>query len=101
MGKVVSIINLKGGVGKTTLAVCLGEFLGITFRKRTLLIDMDHQTNLTYAMLPREMADKCNGERKTIFHMFESALSGNHWESFFVICVTMPISDRLTPGWVT
>lgn len=79
MGKVISIINLKGGVGKTTLAVCLGEFLGITFRKRTLLIDMDHQTNLTYAMVPPKTANACTDERKTIFHMFESALSGKQW----------------------
>jgi len=79
MGKVISIINLKGGVGKTTLAVCLGEFLGITFRERTLLIDMDHQTNLTYAMVPPKTAKACAAGRKTIFHMFESALSGNQW----------------------
>jgi|GEM_PF-336661 len=79
MGKVISIINLKGGVGKTTLAACLGEFLGITFRKRTLLIDMDHQTNLTYAMVPPKTANACTAGRKTIFHMLESALSGNQW----------------------
>lgn len=79
MGKVISIINLKGGVGKTTLAVCLGEFLGVTFRKRTLLIDMDHQTNLTYAMVPPKTANACASGRKTIFNMFESALSGNQW----------------------
>lgn len=79
MGKVISIINLKGGVGKTTLSVCLGEFLGITFKKRALLIDMDHQTNLTYAMVPPKTASTCADGRKTIFHMFESALSGNRW----------------------
>jgi len=79
MGKVISIINLKGGVGKTTLSVCLGEFLGITFKKPTLLIDMDHQTNLTYAMVHPRTANAYADGKKTIFHMFESALSGNQW----------------------
>lgn len=79
MGKVVSIINLKGGVGKTTLVVCLGEFLSFVFKKRVLLIDMDHQTNLTYAMLPREVAKASGTSGKTIHHMFESALAGKDW----------------------
>lgn len=79
MGKVISVINLKGGVGKTTLVVCFGEFLGFVLKKRVLLIDMDHQTNLTYAMISREALDTCKRNGKTIFHMFKNALDGNQW----------------------
>lgn len=44
--KTISILNLKGGVGKTTTALHLAEFLS-AHKKRTLLIDLDGQCNLT------------------------------------------------------
>ena len=42
---VISIVNQKGGVGKTTTAVSLAYQLGLQFR--TLLIDLDAQGNAT------------------------------------------------------
>lgn len=47
MGDVVSFINMKGGVGKTTLAVNIGYTLSKEFGKRVLLIDVDPQMNAT------------------------------------------------------
>lgn len=44
--KTISILNLKGGVGKTTTALHLAEFLS-AHKKQTLLIDLDGQCNLT------------------------------------------------------
>lgn len=46
MGKAISIINNKGGVGKTTSTAFLGEILSF-FGKRVLLIDMDESGNLS------------------------------------------------------
>lgn len=47
--KIISMINHKGGVGKTTSALNVGIGLGIN-GKKVLLIDSDPQANLTQAL---------------------------------------------------
>lgn len=60
MGKVVTVMNMKGGVGKTTVAMHLGGSVshyrhrGHEAITRVLLIDYDPQFNLSQAFLPSE-----------------------------------------------
>jgi chromosome partitioning protein len=63
-GLMVSIVNNKGGVGKTTVAINLSHAL--TRRdKRILVIDLDSQCNATSILLPR------TNIRNTLYELFE------------------------------
>ena len=46
MGKIIAVVNQKGGVGKTTTTVTLSAAVGAKGR-RTLLVDIDPQGNAT------------------------------------------------------
>lgn len=50
MGKIISIANHKGGVGKTTTTASLGKALSLE-GKKVLLVDLDAQGNLTSLFL--------------------------------------------------
>lgn len=76
MGKVISFINLKGGVGKTTTAVAIAEFLTYEFNQRVLVVDLDPQTNATILLIDQDTWKKANENNKTIHQMFFDELNG-------------------------
>ncbi|MFK8007791.1 MAG: ParA family protein [Saprospiraceae bacterium] len=84
MGKIISLLNHKGGVGKTTSAINIGAGL-VELGKKVLLIDLDPQANLTLSLgVPRQkntIYEALRGESdlepyecKENFHIITSSL---------------------------
>jgi cellulose biosynthesis protein BcsQ len=63
---VISILNLKGGVGKTTLAANIAGYLSKHEGKRVLLIDLDHQRSLSQLLLSPKERDSAADAGHTI-----------------------------------
>src|SRR5437588_9371676 len=66
----VSVINFKGGVGKTTLSLHLACFLAR--QSRVLLIDVDHQSSLSIVVLGATLWQQCVTDARTVNRIFES-----------------------------
>jgi len=69
---VVSVINYKGGVGKTTLTANLGAYLAHR-GKRVLLVDLDPQSSLTYSFFA---PDGVHRPPNTLLDWFDSFVDG-------------------------
>ena len=73
MAKVITFINMKGGVGKTTLAVNCAYTLSKVENKRVLLIDMDPQMNATQYSLTSDQVEKIIENRTLSVYKFLSS----------------------------
>lgn len=75
MTHVLSTINLKGGVAKTTTTVALAETFSGHFGKRVLVIDLDPQTNATTMLIGEDKWHKLNAKEHTLARLFKDALA--------------------------
>lgn len=70
--KVISIINMKGGVAKTTLTVNLADCLSRRHDKRVLIVDVDPQFNATQCVFnPENYVQYLNKGGDTILNVFD------------------------------
>jgi chromosome partitioning protein len=70
----VAVINLKGGVGKTTIAALLGRHAVGTLGLKVLAVDLDPQANLSQAYMHTTYRRFLNSSRPSIVEVF----SGMH-----------------------
>ncbi len=77
MATVVSMINMKGGVGKTTLAMHLAH---TTQQKnlRILAVDLDPQSNLSQALMrPKAYVEYLEARKPTVVQIFDDYVPTN------------------------
>jgi chromosome partitioning protein len=93
----VSVINYKGGVGKTTLTANLGAELA--FRgNRVLLIDLDPQASLTFSFYETKYwRDELAGER-TLLKWFGSVVGMGEIEPLARYVLTPPRVNEVIQG---
>jgi len=70
----VAVINLKGGVGKTTIAALLGRHAVDTLGLKVLAVDLDPQANLSQAYMRTTYRQFLNSSHPSIVEVF----SGMH-----------------------
>jgi chromosome partitioning protein len=71
--KTISLINYKGGVGKTTITANLGAQLAKD-GLRVLMVDLDPQTSLTFSFVPQDEWKQFE-KTKTIKNWFDAHIS--------------------------
>lgn len=76
MTHIISFINFKGGVGKTTTLVQVAETLSAVHKKKVLVLDLDPQTNATVALIGDTEWQKVDAAQQTLAHLFFDQLDG-------------------------
>lgn len=63
-----ALLNMKGGVGKTTMAVNIAYYLSMKMEERVLVVDLDPQYNATQYMVDiKKHPEYVSGEKPTVF----------------------------------
>lgn len=95
MAYIISTINLKGGVGKTTTTVALAEFLSAECNKKVLVIDLDPQTNATTVLIGEDSWRELNDAKHTLVTLFTDALRSDDESPQFDLEATL--QHRVSP----
>ena len=73
--QVISVVNMKGGVGKTTVSVALAETLAAVKGRSVLVVDLDPQASCTFAILGETRFEDMRLQRRHVAGLFGSLLT--------------------------
>lgn len=80
MAQVVSFINYKGGVGKTTLAVETATTLASKYEFKVLIVDLDPQTNASFYLVDEATWEETTEQNGSLRDLFQAALRDEQFD---------------------
>lgn len=91
--QVISLIQMKGGVGKTTCAVNLAAYLAKDHDRRVLLVDFDPQTNASLSLMSEDQWRQWEEDHGTMADVLEAEHKRKSAD-------TIKLSDCIVPNVV-
>jgi len=85
MGHSIAIMNTKGGVGKSTIAMAIAETASVYHQKNVLIIDSDPQTSMSVMMMSVNRWEALERDKKTLVHFLAQTVLGDEkldWKKF-------------------
>ena len=83
--QVVSFINYKGGVGKTTLAVETAATLAQKHGFKVLVVDLDPQTNASFYLVTEKLWEEWAESEGSLKDIFQAAITDDDFDVSTVI----------------
>ena len=90
MGTIISTVNMKGGVGKTTLTVNLATCLAKRHNKRVLVLDLDSQISATLSLISPHDFAKLRKKKHTLSYLLDNVINPNPWSKLDINDIIVP-----------
>jgi chromosome partitioning protein len=87
VGTTITVMNAKGGVGKSTLVLGIAETLSTYHGQKILVIDSDAQASVSHMLLPQDRLESIRDDGRTIVELLIAEVLSEtpaRWQDFVV-----------------